>query len=135
MGSLLQGSDPAALFIIRGSFSIRIIIMHLLGSAVIFSCVLCSIIGLVSARRVETLRSGRSCGGSSYCENPPNYPGNKIRNILRNRELRNQTFPQGTFDQMRKRSINLPKIETNKIDNSYKSSSKNGIYQNKNLND
>ena len=60
--------------------------------------------------KFQVPRSGKSCSGSSYCENPSNYPTERIRNLLKN-----QTFPPGLFDQMRKRSIVQLEI-TNNID-------------------
>ena len=54
----------------------------------------------------QVQRSGKSCAGSNYCENPPNYPGTRIRTLLKN-----QTFIKGTFDHMGKRSINVLKLE------------------------
>ena len=51
-------------------------------------------------------RSGKTCAGSNYCENPPNYPGTKIRTLLNN-----TTFIKGTFGHRGKRSIKVFKLE------------------------
>eukprot|EP00092_Neocalanus_flemingeri_P032683 GFUD01035548.1.p1 GENE.GFUD01035548.1~~GFUD01035548.1.p1 ORF type:complete len:117 (+),score=22.55 GFUD01035548.1:139-489(+) len=80
--------------------------MNTISSMVIFSCVLWSIICLVNCRRIEfqAPRSGKSCNGASYCEDPTDYPGPLIRTLLRN-----TTFPPGLFQ---KRSINTVKIQS-----------------------
>eukprot|EP00090_Calanus_glacialis_P017866 TRINITY_DN2771_c0_g1_i3.p1 TRINITY_DN2771_c0_g1~~TRINITY_DN2771_c0_g1_i3.p1 ORF type:complete len:109 (+),score=13.04 TRINITY_DN2771_c0_g1_i3:114-440(+) len=80
--------------------------MHVLGKIIISICAFCSIFGLVSSRRIQVQRSGKSCAGSNYCENPPNYPETKIRALVKN-----QTFIKGTFDHMGKRSINVLQLE------------------------
>ena len=50
-------------------------------------------------------RSGKSCSGSSYCENPQDYPGTLILNLLKT-----QTFPRGLFDEKRIKKINVDLI-------------------------
>merc|ERR1719317_843473 len=85
---------------------IIIIIMRVIHNIVIFGSTLCLIINQISSRSVQSARSGRICPpDSSYCEDPPHYPGPTIRELLRN-----QTFPQGTFDRLKKRNTEKSSI-------------------------
>merc|ERR1711955_124610 len=98
MGSIqlcLNQATPCSIYI-----NIIIITISVIHNIVIFGSTLCFIINQISSRSVQSARSGRICPpDSSYCEDPPHYPGPTIRELLRN-----QTFPQGTFDRLRKRN-------------------------------
>ena len=62
----------------------------------------------------QDTRTGKSCPGQHFCENPQDYPGDLILSLLKN-----QTFPSGLFDKApsKKRSVDLINLITKDIVN------------------
>eukprot|EP00092_Neocalanus_flemingeri_P029539 GFUD01032082.1.p1 GENE.GFUD01032082.1~~GFUD01032082.1.p1 ORF type:complete len:141 (-),score=19.77 GFUD01032082.1:128-550(-) len=54
----------------------------------------CIFVAASMARSIPDSKTGTLCSGASYCENPQDYPGTLILNLLKN-----QTFPHGLFDE------------------------------------
>ena len=59
-------------------------------------------------------RTGKSCKGKDFCENPKDYPSELILTLLKN-----TTIPQGLFDEVpsKKRSANLLNMITKDLIN------------------
>merc|ERR1712212_6339 len=55
-------------------------------------------------KSIPDSRTGKSCKGKDFCENPNDYPSELILTLLKN-----TTIPQGLFDEVpsKKRSANL----------------------------
>ena len=62
----------------------------------------------------QDTRTGKSCKGKDFCENPKDYPSELILTLLKN-----TTIPQGLFDEVpsKKRSANLLNMITKDLIN------------------
>ena len=62
----------------------------------------------------QDTRTGKSCKGKDFCENPKDYPSELILTLLKN-----STIPQGLFDEVpsKKRSANLLNMITKDLIN------------------
>jgi len=67
-----------------------------------------------SSKSIPASRTGKSCGGNNFCENPKDYPSELILQLLKN-----QTITPGLFDAVpsNKRSVDLLKLVTKDIIN------------------
>merc|ERR1712212_270878 len=65
-------------------------------------------------KSIPDSRTGKSCKGKDFCENPKDYPSELILTLLKN-----TTIPQGLFDEVpsKKRSANLLNMITKDLIN------------------
>merc|ERR1719167_1244068 len=54
------------------------------------------------ARSLSAPKPKSICEETSWCDNPPNYPGDLILSLLKN----STNFPQGLFDQLKSKKTN-----------------------------
>merc|ERR1712096_575247 len=70
------------------------------------SCLLVfiSLFNSAISKSIPDTRTGKSCKGKDFCENPKDYPSELILSLLKN-----TTIPQGLFDEVpsKKRSANF----------------------------
>merc|ERR1712038_452479 len=80
------------------------------------SCLLVyiSLFNSAISKSIPDTRTGKSCKGKDFCENPKDYPSELILTLLKN-----STIPQGLFDEVpsKKRSANLLNMITKDLIN------------------
>merc|ERR1711875_4298 len=64
------------------------------------------------SKSIPDTRTGKSCKGKEFCENPKDYPSELILTLLKN-----TTIPQGLFDEVpsKKRSANILNMITKNL--------------------